>query len=143
MAGPVFENLTEASKIFQKIRKMCRRPPFLLAKATYWGQNKQLNNLSGGRIVKNSIRRIALVAFGAVLAIGLSAGLGNTAKAGGYYGGHHGYYGHSHYSGYGYGSYGYSPSYSYSYPSYSYNYSPSYYGGYGHGYGHYGHYGHR
>jgi len=105
------------------------------------------------------VRRIAMVGFGAVLAMGLLAGLGNTAKAGGFSGGHDGHNGYSHsgYQHYGnhwsysypsysydysYPSYGYSYSYSYSYPSYSYGYSyPSYYSN-SFGYGHYGHYGH-
>jgi hypothetical protein len=149
---------------------MCGCPPFLLAKATFEDFKKEtkLNNLLGARIVNNRIRQIALAGFGAVLAVGLCAELGNTVKAGGHNSGSHGSYGHNYSNGYGYRSYGYNsnyghqsygysysyPSYSYSYPSYgysypsygySYNYSPSYHGSYfGHGYASYnGHSGRR
>ena len=63
--------------------------------------------------MKNSIRQIALVGFGAVLAIGLSAGLGETAKAGGSDRGSHGSYGHNSWGGYGNRSYGHNSNYGY------------------------------
>jgi hypothetical protein len=75
-------------------------------------------------------RQIACVGFAAGLAIGLSAGFGNTSQAGDYC---HGHSCHSYPSGHRYGSYGHSSSnnYGYSSSSHSNNYAPTYFGGYG------------
>jgi len=158
VAGVVFQNPAGAIKKFSENSEDSPVPPVSFSEdhlRSLQDQNK-LNNFSGRRIVKNRIRQIALVGFGAVLAIGLCAGLGDTAQAGGFNRGSHGSYGHNYWGGYGNRSYGYNSSYgyesygysypsynySYSYPSYgySYNYSPSYYGSYSsHSNGFHGH----
>ena len=76
--------------------------------------------------MNHKIRQIAMVGFVAVLAVGLCAGFGTTATAGGSNGGSHGSYGsfgHNYSSGHGYWSHGYN--FSYGYQSYGYS-SPSY-----------------
>jgi Planctomycete cytochrome C len=82
--------------------------------------------------MRNRIRPIAFVGFGAVLAVGLSTGLGNTAKAGDHCGAHQVYYGHPCSSRHGCGSDHRYPRYDHGYrrPSRSDSYGPTYYGGY-------------
>jgi hypothetical protein len=83
--------------------------------------------------MNNRIRRIAFVGFGAMLAIGLSAALGNTAKAGDNDRGNRPYYGHTGCRGHRCGSHGRYPSYyrRSSQPSHSDSYGSSDYGGHG------------
>ena len=83
--------------------------------------------------MNNRIRPIAFVGFGAMLMIGLSAALGNTAKAGDNDRGNHPYYGHTGCRGHRCESHGRSPSYyrRYSQPSRSDSYGSYNYGGRG------------
>jgi Planctomycete cytochrome C len=83
--------------------------------------------------MNNRIRPIAIVGFGAMLMIGLSAALGNTAKAGDNDRGNHPYYGHTGCRGHRCGSHGRYPSYyrRSDQPSHSDSYGSSDYGGHG------------
>jgi hypothetical protein len=81
--------------------------------------------------MNNRIRPIAFVGFGAMLMIGLSAALGNTAKAGDNDRGNRPYYSHTTCRGHRCGSSGRSPSYYRRYSQPSRSYGSSDYGGRG------------